>query len=79
MKAIGARAPFTRRVPLKNMLQTVRSEKNKYLDAARVRECDEVADETLVLKGRVDSFLSWLVGFSKVSSTWFRELIFSRE
>lgn len=79
MKAIGARAPFTRRVPLKNMLQTVRSEKNKYLDAARVRECDEVADETLVLKGRVDSFLSWLVDFSKVSSTWFRELIFSRE
>lgn len=76
MKAIGARAPFTRRVPLKNMLQTVRSEKTSI---SMQRECDEVADETLVLKGRVDSFLSWLVGFSKVSSTWFRELIFSRE
>lgn len=76
MKAIGARAPFTRRVPLKNMLQTVRSEKTSI---SMQRECDEVADETLVLKGRVDSFLSWLVDFSKVSSTWFRELIFSRE
>lgn len=43
VKAIGARAPFTRRVPLKNMLQTVRSEKTSI---SMQRECDEVADET---------------------------------